>query len=86
MAASPVALYSRMSGKLGVPRNRSDEDLASLVERRLPASSIKALVRGGMSDAEIYQLIVLLNPLRRIPRIVRSAGACLRANPPGLRC
>jgi putative toxin-antitoxin system antitoxin component (TIGR02293 family) len=32
--------------------------LASLVEKRLPATAIKSLVRGGLSDAEVYQLIV----------------------------
>jgi len=51
-------LYSRLSGKLGVPRIRSDRDLASLVEKRLPATAIKSLVRGGLADAEVYQLIV----------------------------
>ena len=43
---------------LGVSTIRSGEDLASLVEKRLPATAIKALVRGGLSDAEVYQLIV----------------------------
>ena len=60
-AAAPVppeAFYSRMGGKLGVSRIRSDEDLASLVERRLPATAIRTLVQGGLSDAEVYQLIV----------------------------
>jgi putative toxin-antitoxin system antitoxin component (TIGR02293 family) len=50
--------YSRLGGKLGVSRIRSDRDLASLVEKRLPASVIKSLVRGGLSDAEVYHLIV----------------------------
>jgi putative toxin-antitoxin system antitoxin component (TIGR02293 family) len=54
----PETFYSRMGGKLGVPRIRSDEDLASLVEKRLPATTIKSLVSGGLSDAEVYQLIV----------------------------
>ena len=54
----PEAFYSRMGGKLGVSRIRSDEDLASLVERRLPATAIRTLVRGGLSDAEVYRLIV----------------------------
>ena len=60
-AADPMSahtLYSLMGGKLGVPRVRSDEDLASLVEKQLPATAVKALVRGGLSDAEVYQLIV----------------------------
>jgi putative toxin-antitoxin system antitoxin component (TIGR02293 family) len=50
--------YSRLGGKLGVSRIRSDKDLALLVEKRLPATAIKSLVRGGLSDAEVYQLIV----------------------------
>jgi putative toxin-antitoxin system antitoxin component (TIGR02293 family) len=54
----PGAFYSLMGGKLGVSRIRSDEDLASLVEKRLPATAIQSLVRGGLSDAEVYQLIV----------------------------
>ena len=54
----PGAFYSLMGGKLGVSKIRSGEDLASLVEKRLPATAIKALVRGGLSDAEVYQLIV----------------------------
>ena len=54
----PVAFYSLMGGKLGAARIRSDEDLALLVEQRLPATAIRSLVRGGMSDAEVYQLVV----------------------------
>ena len=60
-AAEPApagTLYSLMGGKLGVPRIRSDEDLASLVQKQLPATAVRALVRGGLSDAEVYQLIV----------------------------
>jgi putative toxin-antitoxin system antitoxin component (TIGR02293 family) len=56
--AAPAGLYARLSGKLGVPGIRSDRELASLVEKRLPAETIKSLVRGGLSDAEVYQLIV----------------------------
>jgi putative toxin-antitoxin system antitoxin component (TIGR02293 family) len=55
---SDPGLYARLGGKLGVPRILSDRDLAALVEKRLPAATIKALVRGGVSDAEVYQLIV----------------------------
>ena len=54
----PGGYYSLLGGKLGVSRIRSDRDLASLVEKRLPATAIKSLVRGGLSDAEVYQLIV----------------------------
>jgi putative toxin-antitoxin system antitoxin component (TIGR02293 family) len=54
----PRAFYSLMGGKLGISRIRSDDDLALLVQKRLPATAIKSLVRGGLSDAEVYQLIV----------------------------
>ena len=54
----PSSFYALMRGKLGVSEIRSGEDLASLVEKRLPAGALKALVRGGLSDAEVYQLIV----------------------------
>ncbi len=56
--APPGAFYSLMGGKLGVPKIRSGEDLALLVEKRLPATAVKALVRGGLSDAEVYRLIL----------------------------
>ena len=51
-------LYARLRGKLGIARIRSDRDLASLVEKQLPATVIKWLVRGGLSDAEVYRLIL----------------------------
>lgn len=54
----PTDLYSLAGGKLGMSRIRSSKDLASLVEKRLPATAVRALVRGGLSDAEVYQLIV----------------------------
>ena len=54
----PGSFYALMGGKLGVSKIRSGEDVASLVEKRLPAAAIQALVRGGLSDAEVYQLIV----------------------------
>ena len=55
---SPVAFYTRLEGKLGLSSIRSDQDLAAIVESRLPASAIKSLVRSGLSDAEAYNLIV----------------------------
>ena len=45
--ASSMGLYARLGGKLGVARIRSDRDLASLVEKRLPASAIQSLVRAA---------------------------------------
>ncbi len=52
------AFYTRLEGKLGLSSIRSDQDLAAIVESRLPASAIKSLVRSGLSDAEAYNLIV----------------------------
>jgi len=56
--APPAGFYSRRRGKLGVSGIRTGDELASLVEKRLPVTTIKSLVRGGLSDAEVYQLIV----------------------------
>lgn len=50
--------FERLSGKLGVTRIRSDRDLVSLTQKGVPASAIHSLVRGGLSDAEVYELIV----------------------------
>ena len=56
--APPGAFYLLMGGKLGVSKIRSGEDLSVLVEKRLSPTAVKSLVRSGMSDAEVYQLIV----------------------------
>jgi putative toxin-antitoxin system antitoxin component (TIGR02293 family) len=53
-----AGFYARLEGKLGIPGIHSDEDLVALVERRLPASAVQALVASGLSDAEAYGLIV----------------------------
>ncbi|HLH02703.1 MAG TPA: antitoxin Xre/MbcA/ParS toxin-binding domain-containing protein [Bryobacteraceae bacterium] len=50
--------YRRIEEKLGASGVRSDRDLAGLVEKRLPASAVKALARGGLSESEIYQLVI----------------------------
>jgi putative toxin-antitoxin system antitoxin component (TIGR02293 family) len=43
---------------LGVHRLRSDQDLVRLVEGRLPLQAIEGLRRSGLSDDEVYSLIV----------------------------
>src|SRR5438132_11848130 len=61
LEATPQAgagFYARLEGKLGIPGIHSDQDLVALVERRLPASAVRALVASGLSDAEVYELIV----------------------------
>jgi putative toxin-antitoxin system antitoxin component (TIGR02293 family) len=50
--------YRRVQEKLGASAVHSDRDLAGLVENGLPASAVKALARGGLSDAEIYRLVI----------------------------
>jgi len=50
--------FRRVEIKLGVNPLRSDRDLARLVEQRLPLSSIESLGKYGMTDEEIYRLIV----------------------------
>ena len=50
--------YQQIRGRLGVSRLRDDHDLASLVQQRLPATAIRSLLSSGLSDAEVYSLIV----------------------------
>jgi putative toxin-antitoxin system antitoxin component (TIGR02293 family) len=54
----PAMLYRRLETKLGVNPLRSDHDLARLVEQRLPLASVESLSKHGLSDEEIYRLIV----------------------------
>jgi len=54
----PVRVFRRVESKLGVTPVRSDLDLARLVEKRLPLTSVESLSRHGISDQEIYDLIV----------------------------
>jgi len=56
--APPAGYFARLRGMLGVSRIRTGDELAAMVEKRLPVTTIKSLVRGGLSDAEVYQLIV----------------------------
>ena len=43
---------------LGLPRLRNDQDLVNFVEQRLSARAIDALRRSGLTDEEIYSLII----------------------------
>ena len=47
----PGAFYALMGGKLGVPKIRSDADVVSLVERRLPATTGRRSVSGDSFGA-----------------------------------
>jgi putative toxin-antitoxin system antitoxin component (TIGR02293 family) len=50
--------YRRIETKLGITPLRSDRDLARLVHERLPLASVESLSHHGISDEEIYSLIV----------------------------
>jgi putative toxin-antitoxin system antitoxin component (TIGR02293 family) len=54
----PAQFFRRVETKLGTSPLRSDSDLANAVEKRLPLSSVNALIQSGMSDEEIYSLIL----------------------------
>lgn len=62
VAEPPVAhqptLLKRVQEMLGVPRLRSDQDLVKLVEDGLAIGAIEGLRRSGLTDEEIYSLIV----------------------------
>jgi len=51
-------LFKRVQEILGVHRLRSDHDLLRLVEGRLPTRAIEGLRRSGLTDDEIYSLVV----------------------------
>ena len=62
IADTPIAqqstLLKRVQEMLGVRRLRSDQDLVRLVENRLATGAIDGLRRSGLTDDEIYSLIV----------------------------
>ena len=54
----PALFFRRIETKLGVNPLRSDKDLAKLVEQRLPLTVVDSLSRNGITDEEIYSLIL----------------------------
>jgi putative toxin-antitoxin system antitoxin component (TIGR02293 family) len=52
------SLLKRVQEMLGVRRLRSDQDLVRLVEERLGIGVVEALRQSGLTDDEIYSLIV----------------------------
>ena len=48
----------RIQEILGVRRLKSDQDLVKLVEQRLPTEAIESLRQYGLSDDEIYGLVL----------------------------
>ena len=51
-------LVKRVQEILGVARLRTDQDLVRLVETRLATSSLDGLRRAGLTEDELYTLIV----------------------------
>src|SRR5712692_9756791 len=51
-------ILKRMQEILGLQRLRTDHQLVRLVEERLSSHAIEALRRAGLSDDEIYLLVV----------------------------
>ena len=56
--AQQSSLLKRVQQILGVHRLSSDRDLLKLVEDRVPTSAVEGLKRSGLTDDEIYVLIV----------------------------
>ena len=57
-AVQQPSLLKRVQEMLGVRRIRSDQDLVRLVEERLDIGVLEALRQSGLTDDEIYSLIV----------------------------
>jgi putative toxin-antitoxin system antitoxin component (TIGR02293 family) len=57
-APQPSDLLRRIQKILGLRRLRSDQDLVRLVEDGLATNAIEELCRSGLTDDEIYSLIV----------------------------
>src|SRR5438132_14241276 len=56
--AQQPSVLKRFQQMLGVHGLRSDEDLVRLVEGRLATGAIERLLQSGVTDDEIYALIV----------------------------
>jgi putative toxin-antitoxin system antitoxin component (TIGR02293 family) len=56
--AQQPSLLKRVQQMLGVHGLRSDQDLVRLVEERLATGAIERLLQSGLTDDEIYSLIV----------------------------
>ena len=52
------SVLRRIQGILGVQRLRTDQDLMKLVEERLSPRAIDALRQSGLTDEEVYFLVV----------------------------
>ena len=56
--AEHAGFLKRIQELLGVHRLRSDQDLLKLVEQRLSTQTIDGLRRSGLTDDEIYALVI----------------------------
>ena len=56
--AEEQSLYQRIEAKLGIEPVRSDSDLAMLVEQRLPVPSVVSLTQQGLTEQEVYALVL----------------------------
>lgn len=52
------SLWQRVEARLGTGPVRSEHDLARLVEARLPVQVVTRLLAHGLSDAELYALVL----------------------------
>lgn len=57
-ALESANVLKRIQAILGVQRLRTDQDVVKLVEARLPARAIDGLRRSGLTDEEVYSLVV----------------------------
>ena len=51
-------LYPRIGAMLGVKSIRSDKDLIEYVESRLSLCTISSLIKNGLTENEVYSLII----------------------------
>ena len=51
-------VLKRIQEILGIQRIRTDQDLLKLVEQRLPSRAIEALRQSGLTDEEVYSLVI----------------------------
>jgi putative toxin-antitoxin system antitoxin component (TIGR02293 family) len=55
---APGGVLGRIEDTLGLRGVKSERDLASLVENRLPVKTLRSLAQHGINDDEIYQLVI----------------------------
>lgn len=57
-ALESPSVLKRVQAILGVQRLRTDQDVMRLVEERLPARAIDGLRHSGLTDEEVYALVL----------------------------